>query len=662
MPVTKLEIADRSQFAHGESFGETGSYELIEGKVHFAVDPLNPRNQVITDLDLAPRDSAGKVEMSADFAVLKPSELGRGNRRLLFDVVNRGGKTAFGFNSIPSIEDPTAPLAPGNGFLMRHGYTVVWGGWQADMPDVPGLIGLQAPQAIGPGGPLAGKILCQFQSDIPVKSFLLSHRGHTPHPPADLDDPDATLMIRDHPNDQAAPIDRGDWSFIRSEDAKAGSEPSHIYMPSGFLPGKIYQLVYVSKGSTIVGLGLAAVRDVVSFLKYADGDAGNPCAGDIDYAYGFGRSQSGRFLRQMIHLGLNDDEEGRMALDGIIPHVGGGMRGEFNLRFGQPSQDICFICPEMFPFTDTTQVDPITGATGSLLDKLEEQGQVPKMMFTNTSGEYWRGDAALIHTDLETMQDADESPSVRRYHFAGCQHGLGAFPPLEVRSGGGRQGQLPFNSVDYAPLLRAALVNLDRWVTTGEPPPASRHPRLSDRTAVDSQSVMDKFASLPGVPVTAKTTRALRLDYGTESHLSRLTTLPAEVGQEYPALVSDIDDDFNDRAGIRLPDLTVPVATYTGWNLRHPSIGNPDLFIGITGGLAGWTLPFQKNAADRESAGDPRRSISERYSGRESYLQQVRVSAQSLVDEGYMLAEDIPGVSERAGLKYDYFMGENRAS
>ena len=335
MPVTKLEIASRSQFANGESFGDTGPYELVEGKAYFAVDPLNPRNQVITDVDMAPRNSAGKVAMSADFAVLKPAENGRGNRSLLFDVVNRGGKTAItGFNSAPAVTDPMAPLEPGNGFLMRRGYTVVWGGWQAALPDMPGLIGLQAPYAVGPGGPLEGKILCQFQSDSPGQTFLLSHRGHLPHPPADMDDPTATLTVRDHPNGQALPIDRGDWSFVRSEDAEAGSEPRHIYMPSGFRPGKIYQLVYTTKGSSIVGLGLAAVRDVVSSLKYADLEAGNPCAGDIDHAYGFGRSQSGRFLRQMIHLGLNDDEEGRMALDGIIPHVGGAMRGEFNLRFG----------------------------------------------------------------------------------------------------------------------------------------------------------------------------------------------------------------------------------------------------------------------------------------------------------------------------------------
>ena len=659
MAITELAIERRSNFASGESFGDVGAYELLEGTAHFAVDPQNARNQGITDLDLAPRNSNGKVEFSADFAMLQPVNADRGNRRILFDVVNRGRKTALSMNSVPSAADPTAPLEAGNGYLMRLGYTVVWGGWQADVPPTPGLIGLRAPEAIAPqGGPLTGKILCQFQCNEPTQVFLLADRQHLPNPAADADEAEATLTVRDFPNSAATPVDRGQWSFVRVEDEEVEPQPSHIYMPSGFDPGKIYQLVYTTRGSRIVGLGMAAMRDVVSFLKYAPASAGNPCAGAIDYAYAMGRSQSGRFLRQYLHLGINEDEEDRMALDGVIPHVAGGMRGEFNLRFGQPSKDVCYIIPEMFPFTDTPQTDPVTGAQGSLLDALEERGKVPKIMFTNTSAEYWRGDAALIHTNLETLSDASESPSVRRYHFAGCQHGSGEFPPLEVRTNDGIRGQLPFNSVDYAPLLRAALDNLDRWVSTGEEPPASRHPSLNEGTAVESHTLLERFAELPGVRVPSQATRAIRLDYGPESHLGRTTTLPAIEGEEFPALVANLDDSFNELGGIRLPDLSVPVATYTGWNLRDESIGNPNLFIGITGGLAGWTLPLPATEAERASSGDPRTSIESRYSDREDYLRQVTQAAQALVDEGYMLAEDVEEVADLAGRKYDYFLGE----
>ena len=657
LPVTRLEIINRGPFSDGESFGDVGPYDLVEGNAHFAVDPLNDRNRAITDLELAPRDSSGKVRFSAHFAMLQPHAHDKGSGRILFDVVNRGGKTALSLNDVARSTDPLAPLESGNGFLMRHGYTVVWCGWQADVPATPGLIGLQAPEATGPGGPLTGKILCQFQSNETTQVFLLADRQHVPHPPVDVDEPSAVLTVRDHPNSPTQTISRESWHFVRVEDEQVEPEPSHVYMPAGFEPGRIYQLVYNTRGSTIVGLGFAAVRDIVSFLKHAPAAEGNPCAGAIEYAYAMGRSQSGRFLRQMIHLGLNEDEEDRMALDGIIPHVAGGMRGEFNLRFGQPSKDVCYIIPELFPFTDTEQVDPVTRSRGSLLARMEERGQVPKIMFTNTSAEYWRGDAALIHTNLENMSDATESPSVRRYHFAGTQHGVGEFPPIEVRPTDGIRGQLPFNSVDYSPLLRAALLNMDRWVSTGEAPPPSRHPRLADGTAVESASLLEKFARLPGVRVPPQTTRPIRLDYGPELSLGRTVKLPATEGEEFPALVSDIDENFNERAGIRLPDLTVPVATYTGWNLRNPSIGNPDLFIGITGGLAGWTLPLPGTPADQASSGDPRPSIEELYTSREGYLQKVQEAAHSLVDEGYMLEEDLDVVVERAGLRFDYFLG-----
>ena len=662
MAITELEITNRTSFASGESFGDVGAYELLEGKAHYAVEPLHARNQGITDLDLAPSNSAGKVEFSADFAMLQPVKIDRGNRRILFDVVNRGRKTALTMNSVPIATDPTAPLEAGNGYLMRRGYTVVWGGWQADVPPTPGLIGLQGPEAIGPQGPLTGKIMCQFQCNEPTQLFLLADRQHLPNPAADPEEVEASLTVRDQPNSPATPVDRGQWSFVRVEDEDVEPQHSHIYMPSGFEPGKIYQLVYTTTGSRIVGLGFVAMRDAVSFLKYTpasfDGRRGNPCAGAIDYAYAMGRSQSGRFLRQYIHAGINEDEEDRVALDGIIPHVAGGMRGEFNLRFGQPSKDVCYIIPEMFPFTDTPQTDPVTGARGSLLDAMERRGKVPKIMFTNTSAEYWRGDAALIHTDLEDLTDAPESPSVRRYHFAGCQHGSGEFPPLEFRASDGIRGQLPLNSVDYAPLLRAALDNLDRWVTTGEEPPASRHPSLNEGTAVESHTLLERLAQLPRVKVPAQTTRAIRLDYGPESHLGRTTKLPADEGAEFPALVADLDESFNERGGIRLPDLTVPVATYTGWNLRDESIGNPGLFIGITGGLAGWTLPLPATEAERESDGDPRASIEERYADREDYLEQVTRAAMDLAAEGYLLEEDVSEVVDLAGRKYDYFVGD----
>jgi hypothetical protein len=638
-------------------FGDVGPYQWLEGLVHFVVDPLHPCNAVITDIELAPRDATGKVHFSAHFAMLQPCHPERGNRRLFFDVVNRGRKRVMShFNSASQPLDPAAPLDPGNGFLMRQGYTIVWCGWQADVPPIPGLMGLQAPEALEPSGaPLVGKILCQFQADESVSMFCLAHRQHLPHPAVDVHDPNAILQVRDHPNTPARPIPREAWSFVQIE---GEPHPHYVCLETGFEAGKIYQIVYTTRGSSLVGLGFAAVRDIVSFLKYAAATDGNPCAATLDYAYAFGASQSGRFLRQMIHLGLNEDEAGRMAMDGIIPHVAGGMRGEFNLRFGQPSKDVCYIIPELFPFTDTPQTDPVTGQTGSLLARMETHGKMPRIMFTNTSAEYWRGDAALIHTDLMHMTEAPESDAVRRYHFAGAQHGIGVFPPITVRPTDGIRGQLPFNTVDYAPLLRAVLTNLNRWVTSGTPPPPSCHPCLADGTAVPSQTLAAAFTKIPGVRFPPRTLHALRLDYGPETHLGRTLQLPAVEGEAYPALVAAVDTDGNEIAGIRLPDLTVPLATHTGWNLRHQEVGNTDLVIGITGGLAGWTLPFPATRADREAIGDPRLSIAERYLSREDYVQQVRAAAQTLVDQGYLLVEDMARVAEGAAQRYDLFRGQ----
>ena len=387
VPVVTLDITHRVPFLDNKTFGDVGPYQLLEGIAYFAVDPRHVCNSRITDLELAPRNAAGQVCFAAHFAMLQPLQPERGARRLLCDVVNRGRKRALTyFNSASSSNDPTAPLDAGNGFLMRHGYTVLWCGWQADVPPVPGLMGLQAPEALGPDGqPLEGKMLCQFQADEGVSMFYLADRQHIPHPAATLDDPEARLFMRDQPNAPATLVPREAWTFVQLE----GESGAHyVSLEAGFEAGKVYQLVYTTRGSRVVGLGFAAVRDLVAFLKYDSAAAGNPCAGTIDHAYAFGISQSGRFLRQFIHLGMNQDEAGRLALDGIMPHVAGGMRGEFNLRFGQPSKDVCYIIPELFPFTDTPQTDPVTGETGALLAHMQAAGSVPKIIFTNTSAEY----------------------------------------------------------------------------------------------------------------------------------------------------------------------------------------------------------------------------------------------------------------------------------
>jgi Alpha/beta hydrolase domain len=649
MAVTALEIKTCSPFAQGTAFGDVGPYQQLDGTVHFAVDPDHPRNAGITDLKLAPRDAHGLVHCSADFRMLQPVVLQRGNQRLLLDIVNRGNPTVLtNFNSA------VGRLEPGNGFLMRQGYTVVWCGWQDDVPAVPGLIRITVPEAVDAGGqPISGKIAVTFQPDAHVHVQLLSDRLHRPHPAKDPNDRDATLTVQDHEDAPPEAIPRDQWSFARVEGDRVVPDATHIHLASGFLPGKVYRVVYTTVGAPVIGLGLIAARDTASFLRYSSAQEGNPCAGHIQFAYSFGRSQSGRFLRHLLYLGLNEDERDRIVFDGMIPLVAGGGRGEFNQRFGQPSNANKYSVKNLFPFHDTTQTEPETSRTDGLLSRLAARAKLPKVFLINTSAEYWNGHAALTHTDLDGKHDLAPSETVRVYHFAGTQHGPGNLLLTDTDAADDSRGQQKPNSVDYRPLLRAALVNLDSWVTAGQAPPPSLHPRLEDGTAVPPAHTAATFQALPGVQFPVHLRSIARLDFGAEVDEGITTLLPPKVGQPYPSLVSAVDEDGNEVAGIRLPDISVPLATYTGWNLRHPDIGGP----GQTLSLLGSTIPFPATQAEGKASGDPRRSIEERYASREDYLGRVKQAAEALVQQGYLLAEDLPTVTEQASQRYDLFRG-----
>jgi hypothetical protein len=430
-------------------------------------------------------------------------------------------------------------------------------------------------------------------------------------------------------------------------------------MASGFLPGNVYQVVYSTTGAPVVGLGLLATRDIGAFLRYGTPQEGNPCAGSLEHAYTFGVSQSARFLRHFLYLGLNRDERGRAVFDGVIPHVAGGKRGEFNQRFAQPSSQASRSNNSLFPFSDTVQTDRETGRTDGLLARLAAQGEPPKVMFINTSSEYWGGHGALLHIDLTGTHDLSPMESVRIYHLAGMQHATGTWPLTDTDPIDGHRCRQLFNCVDYRPLLRAALDNLDRWVTTGEAPPASCYPRLDDRTAVPPERVQATFRAIPGVAFPEPLRRFTRLDFGPDAGVP--TKVPPAVGKPYPIFVSAVDQDGNEVAGIRLPFITVPLSTYTGWNLRHPDIGGAGQIMatgGASGGtLKGSTIPFPATREERAALGDPRLSIEERYASREEYLERVERAARVLMDEGYLLSEDLDQVLDQGLRLYDTFRG-----
>jgi hypothetical protein len=643
MAVTALEIQARSVVLDGQPFGDAGAYEKIAGVLRFAADPGAEVNACVTDLALGPRNAAGRVESWADFCVLRPLDPARGNGRLLLDVANRGRKIALAvFNSAVRVPDPTAAEDFGNGFLMRRGYTVAWVGWQHDVPRVDGMMALTVPRARGATGPLTGLARCEFRPNAAVDVLPLADRYHLPQPALDLGDPEARLTVREHAGAPERAIARGAWRFV---------DASHVSLQGGFAPGRIYDLVYRVQDPPLVGLGFLAVRDAASWLRFAPAAHGNPCAGSLQRAYAFGLSQSGRFLRHMLYLGLTVDEAGRDVFDAVFPLVAGARRGEFNLRFGQPSLNAVHAVGSLFPFTHGPQADPVTGARGALLGHLAARGRVPRIFEINTSAEYWRGDASLVHTDVEGRADVEPPPEVRLYLFAGAQHTPGALPPPAADPNTGARGLQSFNIVDYAPLLRAALVNLDRWVSDGTEPPPSAVPRLAEGTAVTAESTAPVFARIPGVRFPDHLARPTRLDFGPEIEHGICSEWPPKVGAPYPSLVSAVDGDGNEVAGIRPVEVQVPLGTFTGWNPRHPGQGAPGDLMSMMGS----TLPFAPSAAARAVAGDPRPSLTERYSSRAAYLARVREAARALVVARHMLEEDIEPVVARAARQWELF-------
>ncbi len=631
----------RRPLAGGAPFGEVGPYEELKGRLRMSVDPSHAANARVTDLALAPRDGAGRVAFAADVSILAPVDRRRASGRLLIDVVNRGNRVAVpNFNRatrpvFTPASEPNPPIDVGDGFLMRRGVVVASCGWQWDVPRIPGLLRLEAPEARGADGErLRGRLLVQLQAPTRVPHFLLSDRGHVPYEAADLEQADAVVTVRDQRDGEAETIPRARWRFARAEGGRVVADPTHVWLEGGFEAGRIYQVAYTAVGAPVVGLGLVALRECTAWLKHGDEVTGNPAAGVIRWAYAYGRSQTGRLLRTLVHDGLNVDEHGREALDGILANVAGGMRGEFNQRFGQNSKDRPNAMAHLFPFTDRPQSDPLTGRTGALHARLDARGSRLKVMYTNTSAEYHRGDASLIHTDVDGKGDQAPGPHVRVYHFAGTEHGLGVWPPSDTQPPATDPGAPPERAqhlrsvVDYAPLLRACFVNLDRWVREGMEPPPSLHPRVADSTAVTREALGPLFATIPAARFPRHHARPLRLDFA---------TLPPRPGPPWGSLVSAVDGDGNETGGVRLPQIVIPLATHTGWNPRHPDIGGSEQLLVF----AGATIPFAWTRRERETAGDPRPSVEERYSSRDAYLARVRAAGVALAGERYLLPEDV---------------------
>ncbi len=653
--VVRIEVRSRADLIDGKPFGATGPYEKLSGRIYFEVDPTNSANTIITDIDKAPRNARGRVEFSSDFFLIKPKQIERGNGTVLYEVSNRGGKSMLGFyNHATGSLNPASEAEMGDGFLMKQGFTLLWVGWQFDPPERDGLVRVYPPVATDNGKPIVGIVRSEVIVARAAFDASLADRDHIAYPVGDPDDPANTLSVRDTIEGPRRFIPRSEWRFARLSDGKPLPDRTRVYLAGGFQPSKIYEVVYKSQNPPVVGVGPAAVRDVISHLKYASADAVSIPAGSIRRAIAFGVSQSGRFLRTYLYYGFNEDERHRKAFDGVMAHVAGAGRGSFNLRFAQASRDghpflNKFYPTDIFPFTDTVQTDTQTGEKDGLLLRVKPEF-TPRIFYTNSSYEYWGRAASLIHTTVDGRTDAPLAENTRIYMFTGGQHGPAAFPARRSI------GQQLNNPNDYRWSMRALLVSMNRWIAGGSAPPPSRYPRIDDKTLVQLDAL--RFPALTGVQKPSEAHKAYRVFYGLDFATKGIISVdPPEVNSAYPILVPQVDADGNELAGVKMPEVAVPLATYTGWNLFNAESGPTHLLSSMQGSY----IPLPKTRADRERMKDPRPSIEERYRSREHYVEQVTVAAKELVKQGYLLEEDVATLAKRADSQWNQVVANGEA-
>jgi hypothetical protein len=645
--ITRIAIKHRQPFAKGYEFPITGAYEKLAGKIYGEVDPKNRLNKVIVNLEKAPRNRRGRVEYWSDFCILKPLDMARGNRKIFYDAPNRGSKRIVSFlNDAPATNDPSSLEDAGNGFLMRQGYTIVWCGWQGDLVPQENWLVMGVPVATQDVKEIVRQVRTEIVAEEKrIKSQPLSGDERVKsYAAASRDKSQAALTVRKKSYETRIPVPISKWDFASyAKDSRTGKEkitPSNkeLYLRSGFKPGHIYELIYPAKNPLVLGLGFAVVRDWVSFLRYEMKDtAGRPnplvssdkTAG-ICYAYGWGRSQSGRSLRDRVYHGFNEDESHRKVFDAIAPNVAGGGRLFLNYEFARPvtssQQHTNQLEPELFPHAYNVLKDAQTGRRDAILKRPKTD---PYVFHTQTSTEYWQKRGCLAHTDGKG-RDVTPPDKVRIYVIASAQHNspFGSEPVKDDT-----QTRIPCLQATCSALM----VALDLWVTQGVSPPPSQYPKVGDGTLVRPDRKFMGFPKIPGVRYQGLHNRQLFLDYGRNILRGRMDLHPpSQIGNgAYTILVPKVDADGNDLAGIRLPAVQVPIGTYTGWNLQPGRLAEDEL-----SGLLGSFIPFAKTKAGRNKARDPRLSLQERYKNHYDYVTKVSRAARILVDQRYLLPED----------------------
>lgn len=617
----------------GTSFGAVGQYEKLTGMVYGEVDPTDPLNAIIADIELAPTNADGMVDFSAEFFILRPVDPSRGNHRILYDLNNRGNMLAMRLNDGGGGNDPTTAADAGNGFLMRQGYTILSSGWDA-LAGAPGM-NITVPVAMNADGtPIVGPSMEEWVVDEEEM------KGSLTYAPASLDPSKAHLYVRSEAMGERAEIPSSGWRYN-------ADETSVSLLPEGtpFRSGMLYDFVYEAKDPLVAGLGFAAIRDIADFFRNAEKDAVgnlNPLAGEVEHIFTYCVSQPCRLANDFVKLGFNETEGHERAIDGMLQWVGGADGIFMNYRFAQTfrthRQRQARWFPEFqFPFADVVTTDPVTDETDGRLRRCMESDTCPRILATNSDNEYWAKDMALLHVSPDGTTDLPEPSGVRYYHMASLPHG--------AASG---MGICAYERSPLSPYAvhRALLLALDAWVTDGTDPPKSRIPRLAEGTLVPSmpQDAMG-FPHIPGMAYNGRQHTGDLFDYGPRFSEGILTVLPPIlVGTPYPAFVPKTDADGNTIAGVRLPEVQAPLATYTGWN-RRAEVPQEDC------GGSGSVLPFPKTREERLATGDPRRSITERYPTHQDYVNAVASAAKSLMEQGFLLQEDVDRYVQRAKQK-----------
>lgn len=612
--VVRVEISSREVVSKAPQHARSGAYEVIRGVIHFEVDPDNPANGRIVDLRLAPRNDRGRVEFSADFELHKPVDPNRGNRRLMYFVNNRGHKIGnHHFNT-----------EMGRNWLYSEGWSYLWCGWNVDVIEDDDRFNIRVPVVSDNGKTITGKIYNEILSyaNEPVPSMPFVWGGSIAYPAAGLDNATATLTMRRYRWEDPVEVPRDQWAFARFEDGEVIPDPRSLYVKDGIRQGWLYDLVYIGKDPKVTGLGMAAIRDIVSFFKFEEADqAGiaNPLSSFVDHAYAWGHSQSGRLLNHFVYQDFNGDEKERKVFDGLIANCPGGGKGLFNSRFAQITrhgshlEDLLYPI-DFFPFATVEQHDPVTGENGDSFALARASGYLPKMFFVNTTTDYWTRAASLLHTDTEGAHDAGIDPEARIYFIAGRTH-------IDARTG---------------IIGRALLIALDAWVSEGVAPPESVVPRIGDGTLVELDAYLEGFPDIPDLLFPPSFYRPYRLDMGPRWQSQGIAdNAPPKIGPTFVTLVPQVDATGNEIAGIKLPEVAAPIATFTGWRMRNPAYSES------LGRNRGSILPLPNNDDAGKKKGDPRPSVKELYPTQADYMLEVTKNLIDLYRKRLLLGEDL---------------------